>query len=153
LLELVAIDGLTVAEAAAAVGVRAGTTRVRLYRARRKLRTELEAAATQPLHRQGGAIVNREQTKPTDFERRLRAQLKAIVAERGAAEARLEAVDASTTTPAWRRRGPRLALGGTVALATAAAARRWRKPASHPKSLTCHQERPVANRTTSRQRP
>lgn len=48
LLELVAIDELTVAEAAAAVGVRAGTARVRLYRARRKLRSELEAAANQP---------------------------------------------------------------------------------------------------------
>lgn len=47
-LELVAIDELTVAEAATAVGVRAGTARVRLYRARRKLRTELEAAATPP---------------------------------------------------------------------------------------------------------
>lgn len=44
-LELVAIDELTVAEAAAAVGVRAGTARVRLYRARRKLRAELEAVA------------------------------------------------------------------------------------------------------------
>jgi RNA polymerase sigma factor (sigma-70 family) len=47
-LELVAIDELTVAEAAAAVGVRSGTARVRLHRARRKLRTELEAAANQP---------------------------------------------------------------------------------------------------------
>ena len=47
-LELVAIDELTVAEAAAAVGVRAGTARVRLYRARRKLRTDLEADANPP---------------------------------------------------------------------------------------------------------
>ncbi len=47
-LELVAIDELTVAEAAAVVGVRAGTARVRLYRARRKLRDDLEAAANQP---------------------------------------------------------------------------------------------------------
>ncbi len=47
-LELVAIDELSVAEAAAAVGVRAGTARVRLYRARRRLRTDLEAAASQP---------------------------------------------------------------------------------------------------------
>lgn len=47
-LELVAIDELSVAEAAAAVGVRAGTARVRLYRARRKLRADLEAAASQP---------------------------------------------------------------------------------------------------------
>jgi RNA polymerase sigma-70 factor, ECF subfamily len=47
-LELVAIDELTVAEAAAAAGVRSGTARVRLHRARRKLRVELEAAAAQP---------------------------------------------------------------------------------------------------------
>jgi len=47
-LELVAIDELTVAEAADAVGVRSGTARVRLHRARRKLRADLEAAAGQP---------------------------------------------------------------------------------------------------------
>ncbi len=47
-LELVAIDELSVAEAAAAAGVRSGTARVRLHRARRKLRAELEAAAHQP---------------------------------------------------------------------------------------------------------
>ncbi len=47
-LELVALDELTVAEAAAAVGVRSGTARVRLHRARRKLRAELEIAATPP---------------------------------------------------------------------------------------------------------
>jgi RNA polymerase sigma factor (sigma-70 family) len=47
-LELVAIDELTVAEAAAAAGVRPVTARVRLHRARRKLRAELEAAAAQP---------------------------------------------------------------------------------------------------------
>jgi RNA polymerase sigma factor (sigma-70 family) len=46
-LELVAIDELSIAEAAAAVGVRAGTARVRLFRARRKLRTALEAARGQ----------------------------------------------------------------------------------------------------------
>jgi RNA polymerase sigma-70 factor (ECF subfamily) len=43
-LELVAIDELSVAEAAAATGQRAVTARVRLHRARRKLRAELEAA-------------------------------------------------------------------------------------------------------------
>ncbi|MBS1862373.1 MAG: RNA polymerase sigma factor [Actinobacteria bacterium] len=47
-LELVALDGLTVAEAAAAAGVRPVTGRVRLHRARRKLRTELEAAKDRP---------------------------------------------------------------------------------------------------------
>jgi RNA polymerase sigma-70 factor (ECF subfamily) len=46
-LELVALDELAVAEAAAAVGVRSGTARVRLHRARRKLRAELEAAPTE----------------------------------------------------------------------------------------------------------
>jgi RNA polymerase sigma factor (sigma-70 family) len=46
-LELVAIDELSVNEAAAAAGVRAGTARVRLHRARRKLRTALEAAPSQ----------------------------------------------------------------------------------------------------------
>jgi RNA polymerase sigma factor (sigma-70 family) len=47
-LELVAIDELTVAEAAAAAGVRPVTARVRLHRARRKLRAELAAAPPQP---------------------------------------------------------------------------------------------------------
>ena len=39
-LELVAVDGLTVAEAAAALGIRPVTARVRLHRARRALRPE-----------------------------------------------------------------------------------------------------------------
>lgn len=43
-LELVALDELSVAEAAAAAGVRPATARVRLFRARRKLRAELKAA-------------------------------------------------------------------------------------------------------------
>ncbi|MDI6097004.1 sigma-70 family RNA polymerase sigma factor [Actinoplanes sp. NEAU-A12] len=42
--ELVAVDGLTVAEAAAALGIRSGTARVRLFRARRALRETHEAA-------------------------------------------------------------------------------------------------------------
>ncbi len=42
-LELVAIDELSLAEAAAATGLRPVTARVRLHRARRKLRTELDA--------------------------------------------------------------------------------------------------------------
>jgi RNA polymerase sigma-70 factor (ECF subfamily) len=52
-LELVAIDELTVAEAAAAVGVRPVTARVRLHRARRKVRADLdEAAAISPKEEQ-----------------------------------------------------------------------------------------------------
>jgi RNA polymerase sigma factor (sigma-70 family) len=45
-LELVVLDGLTVVEAAAAVEVRPVTARVRLHRARRKLRDELEGPPT-----------------------------------------------------------------------------------------------------------
>ena len=41
-LELVVLDGLSVSEAAVAAGVRPVTARVRLHRARRKLRAELE---------------------------------------------------------------------------------------------------------------
>lgn len=44
-LELVALDELSLTEAAAAAGVRPVTARVRLHRARRKLRMELEAVA------------------------------------------------------------------------------------------------------------
>jgi RNA polymerase sigma-70 factor (ECF subfamily) len=46
-LELVALDELSLAEAAAAAGIRPVTARVRLHRARRKLRAELEAASDQ----------------------------------------------------------------------------------------------------------
>lgn len=48
ILELVAIDELTVADAAVAIGVRPVTARVRLHRARRKLRTDLAEAAAIP---------------------------------------------------------------------------------------------------------
>jgi len=47
-LELVALDELAVAEAAAAAGLRPVTARVRLHRARRKLRAELDDAAPTP---------------------------------------------------------------------------------------------------------
>jgi RNA polymerase sigma factor (sigma-70 family) len=43
-LELVALDDLSVAEAAAVLGIRPVTARVRMHRARRKLRTALEAS-------------------------------------------------------------------------------------------------------------
>ncbi len=52
-LELVAIDELSLAEAAAAAGVRPVTARVRLHRARRKLRAELETASNQPTANKG----------------------------------------------------------------------------------------------------
>jgi RNA polymerase sigma-70 factor (ECF subfamily) len=49
ILELVAIDELTLTEAAAAAGVRPVTARVRLHRARRKLQAELEATSTEAI--------------------------------------------------------------------------------------------------------
>jgi RNA polymerase sigma factor (sigma-70 family) len=52
-LELVAIDELSLTEAAAAVGVRPVTARVRLHRARRKLRAELGSASTEPTANKG----------------------------------------------------------------------------------------------------
>lgn len=64
-----------------------------------------------------------EQRKPDDnFEERLLTRLKAEVAERGAAAARLEAEEASTAAPAWRRRTPRLAFAGSAAVAALATA-------------------------------
>jgi RNA polymerase sigma-70 factor (ECF subfamily) len=50
-LELVSVDGLSVAEAAAALGIRPVTARVRLLRARRALRSALVQAAAAPLSR------------------------------------------------------------------------------------------------------
>ena len=63
-----------------------------------------------------------KQSPGDDFEGRLLDQLKAIVAERGHSAERQEAADAATSTPAWRRRGPRLALGSAIALAGVTAA-------------------------------
>jgi RNA polymerase sigma factor (sigma-70 family) len=53
ILELVAIDELSLTEAAAAAGVRPVTARVRLHRARRKLRAELDAASTAATDNEG----------------------------------------------------------------------------------------------------
>jgi RNA polymerase sigma-70 factor (ECF subfamily) len=52
-LELVAIDELSLNETAAAVGVRPVTARVLLHRARRKLRTELDAVSIEPAVNKG----------------------------------------------------------------------------------------------------
>lgn len=64
--------------------------------------------------------MNQQHNPSTNFEDRLLAQLRAVVAQRGAAEA-AETAEAPAPTPA-RRRGPRLALGGAVALVAVAAA-------------------------------
>jgi hypothetical protein len=66
--------------------------------------------------------VSSEQKPQPDFEQRLLARLKAVVAERGAAASAAEAAKAPAATPSWRRRAPRLALGAGLALAAIAAA-------------------------------
>ncbi len=66
--------------------------------------------------------MNQQQSPETEFAQRLRAELTAIVTERGAARAAPEATSATTAVPAWRRRAPRLALGGASALAAIVAA-------------------------------
>jgi RNA polymerase sigma factor (sigma-70 family) len=54
-LELVAVDELSLTETAAALAVRPVTVRVLLHRARRKLRAELEPASIEPTANKGGA--------------------------------------------------------------------------------------------------
>jgi hypothetical protein len=61
--------------------------------------------------------VNQTRKPATDFEQRLLTQLRAVVAERGAAEAAPGVAGASATPPAWRRPSSRLALAGAGLLA------------------------------------
>ncbi len=63
--------------------------------------------------------MSQEQPTP-DFEQRLLARLKSVVAGRGAAAAAPEAEAVQATPPAWRRRGPRLALAGIAVLGAVA---------------------------------
>jgi hypothetical protein len=66
--------------------------------------------------------VTGQQTPGGGFEERLLAELKAVVADRAAVAQRMEAEDHAPARPAWRRLGPRLALGSGIALAAVAAA-------------------------------
>lgn len=66
--------------------------------------------------------MNQQRNQDDNFEERALTRLKAEVAKRGAVAARVEAQEASTAAPAWRRRAPRLALGGGVAVAAVATA-------------------------------
>lgn len=62
--------------------------------------------------------MKRNRETNSDFEQRLLDELKAVVAERGAAQA--TTAEGATPTPAWRR-APRLALGAVAVLAAAVA--------------------------------
>ncbi|HWM54643.1 MAG TPA: hypothetical protein VNO20_04570 [Solirubrobacterales bacterium] len=66
--------------------------------------------------------MSQEQKPNPDFEQRLLARLKAVVAERGAAAAATEAAEAQVASPSWRRHGPRLVLGAATAIAAVAVA-------------------------------
>lgn len=58
--------------------------------------------------------MNHEQSTETEFSRRLRAELRAIVAERGVSQV------AGTTRSAWHRPDPRLGIAAVTAIAIAA---------------------------------
>lgn len=64
--------------------------------------------------------MNGQQNPETGFARRLRAELKSVVAERGAEQAVRTATSELRTKPAWRRRGPRVGLAGAAVAAVAA---------------------------------
>jgi hypothetical protein len=66
--------------------------------------------------------VTGKQTSNGGFDERLLAELKAVVAERAVAAARVEAEDHAAVGPAWRRLGPRFALGSGIAVAAVATA-------------------------------
>ncbi len=60
------------------------------------------------------------QSPETGFARRLRAELKSVVAERGAEQAARTAASEPPAKPAWRRRGPRIGLAGAAVVGVAA---------------------------------
>ncbi|MBS1894528.1 MAG: hypothetical protein JST59_24770 [Actinobacteria bacterium] len=64
--------------------------------------------------------MKRQENQRDDFESRLLGHLQAIVAERGDEALRREAAAPAPRPPAWRRRGPRLAFVGALALAAVA---------------------------------
>lgn len=63
-----------------------------------------------------------QQGQETEYARRLRAELRAIVTERGAVTAAQAPTSGATTRPAWRHRGPRLAFAGAAVTAVVAVA-------------------------------
>jgi hypothetical protein len=63
----------------------------------------------------------RRETPETEFTRRLRAELGAIVAERAADRAASESGSGAPPAAAWRRPGPRLAVAGAAVTAIVAA--------------------------------
>lgn len=66
--------------------------------------------------------MSNQESLETNFERRLRADLESVVAERGAEQAARACVKELPAKPAWRRRGLRLGLAGVAVGGVAAVA-------------------------------
>lgn len=64
--------------------------------------------------------MNDQHSPETGFARRLRAELKSVVAERGAENAQRTAAGTLPAEPAWRRRGTRVGLAGVAVIVVAA---------------------------------
>lgn len=60
------------------------------------------------------------QSPETGFARRLRAELRSVVAERGAEQAARTAESELPAKPAWRRHGPRVGLAGAAVVGVVA---------------------------------
>ena len=64
--------------------------------------------------------MNGQEDPETGFARRLRAELKSVVAERGAEKVARTAMSEPPAKPAWRRRGARVGLAGAAVAGIAA---------------------------------
>ena len=87
-LELVAVDGLPVTDAAAALGIRPGTARVRLHRARRAAQQAMGRGAVPSSACPDGETDMSTRPALIGFETRLLAELRQVVAERAAFDPR-----------------------------------------------------------------
>jgi hypothetical protein len=66
--------------------------------------------------------MNGPEIPETGFARRLRAELKSVVAERGAEQAARAGASDPPARTTWRRRGPRIGLAGAAVVSVAAVA-------------------------------
>ncbi|WP_207400892.1 RNA polymerase sigma factor [Actinomadura roseirufa] len=129
-IELVDLDGLPLAEAAAVLGVREGTARVRLHRARKRLKAEFPsvqaapawstARSTVPLAKGASLMsgISTDDAPLAGYQERRLAELTAAVAARAERGARAPAVQRSRRPGAAHRRS----VWAVAAVASAASA-------------------------------